>query len=134
MYDINSILEVVTGQLPEEGVNVLLIGGFAVNHYGYSRNTLDIDFMVKEMDQPIIRDVMVRNGFINRSEMDHVTFYQHPDGGMRIDFLSVDVRTFDKLMKNSELISLGEYSLRVPALCDLLAMKLFAITQGNAQR
>lgn len=97
MYSIENILEMVSVQLPEVGVEVLLIGGFAVNHYGYSRNTLDIDFMVKEDDQLVIRDVMLRNGFTNRSEMKNVIFFQHPDGGMRIDFLSVDTQTFNKL-------------------------------------
>jgi hypothetical protein len=33
--------------LPAAGVQCLLIGGFAVNHYGYTRNALDsLDFKV----------------------------------------------------------------------------------------
>jgi hypothetical protein len=45
MRTLNRILEIAAESLPAAGVDCLLIGGFAVNHYGYSRNTLDVDFM-----------------------------------------------------------------------------------------
>lgn len=34
--------------LNEQGVKFMVIGGFAVNHYGYSRNTNDIDVYIKD--------------------------------------------------------------------------------------
>jgi predicted nucleotidyltransferase len=37
--------------LNEEGVKFMVIGGFAVNHYGYSRNTADIDVYIKESEE-----------------------------------------------------------------------------------
>ena len=134
MYSVDHILRIVATELPAVGVEALLIGGFAVNHYGYSRNTLDIDFMVKEGDQRAVREVMTRNGFVNRSETDNVVFYGHPGGGLRVDLLSVDVATFDKLMQNAETVLIGESRLRVPSLRDLLAMKVFALAQSASAR
>jgi len=46
MTSLDAILSLTSRQLPEAGVNVVLIGGFAVNYYGYTRNTLDVDFMI----------------------------------------------------------------------------------------
>ena len=38
----NEILELAATTIPAAGIKCLLIGGFAVNHYGYTRNTLDM--------------------------------------------------------------------------------------------
>lgn len=37
--------------LNEQGVQFMVIGGFAVNHYGYSRNTSDIDVYIKDSEE-----------------------------------------------------------------------------------
>lgn len=50
MARIGEILETVAQLLDNKGIDALLIGGFAVNHYGYTRNTLDVDFMVAVND------------------------------------------------------------------------------------
>jgi predicted nucleotidyltransferase len=34
-----------------QGVKFMVIGGFAVNHYGYSRNTADIDVYIKDTNE-----------------------------------------------------------------------------------
>src|SRR5579871_310749 len=39
------------GCLNHAGVEYLLVGGFAVNHYGYHRSTEDIDFWIAVSDQ-----------------------------------------------------------------------------------
>lgn len=59
------ILQIVSRDLPAAGINCLLIGGFAVNHYGYTRNTLDIDFMVIADDEGRLRAIMKDHGLTN---------------------------------------------------------------------
>jgi hypothetical protein len=46
MRHLDTILALAARDLPAHGVDCLLIGGFAVNHHGYTRNTLDVDFMI----------------------------------------------------------------------------------------
>lgn len=52
------IFDVVGRQLPAAGVEFLVIGGHAVNHYGYSRATIDVDFMIASGDVATVRAVM----------------------------------------------------------------------------
>ena len=45
----NSVLRalgLISRELPAAGVESLLVGGMAVNHYGYTRSTLDVDLMI----------------------------------------------------------------------------------------
>jgi hypothetical protein len=54
---------VVAGRLDAQGVACVPIGGFAVNHYGYTRNTLDVDFTIAADDLATVRWAMVDAGF-----------------------------------------------------------------------
>jgi len=50
MEQIDYVFETVSRDLPKAGVEFLMIGGHAVNHYGYTRATLDVDFMIAAED------------------------------------------------------------------------------------
>jgi len=132
--NINCIFETVSKKISAAGIDVLLIGGFAVNHYGYTRNTLDVDFMIAAEDIGKVREVMLGAGFLNIEVMENVVFFQQPAGGLRVDFLKVDRETVRRLMKGAERATIGESVLQVPCLPDLIAMKLFAVAQGSKVR
>lgn len=128
------IFRVISKTLPEAGVDCLLIGGFAVNHYGYTRNTLDVDFMIVGSVSDVVRGIMRDHGFLNIDERDNVLFCSSPEGGPRIDFLKVDVGTLQKLQDNACEITMCGSNVRLPCLRDLIAMKIFALTQNTARR
>ena len=128
------VFNVVGSQLPKAGVEFLMIGGHAVNHYGYSRATLDVDFMIAASDASVVRSVMKEAGFTNISESDNVVFFHHPEVPFRVDFLQIDSDSMQKLMAGAQKIEYGGQSLRVPRLLDLIAMKLFALKCGSAKR
>ena len=128
------IFKIISETLPEAGVGCLLIGGFAVNHYGYTRNTLDVDFMIVGTDASAVGRMMHDAGFVNIDERDNVLFCSRSEGGPRIDFLKVDVETMRKLQGNAREITMYGFSLRLPCLHDLIAMKIFALTQNTARR
>ena len=130
----NDILELAATTLPAAGVNCLLIGGFAVNHYGYTRNTLDIDFMIAADQVDRICAIMQAAGFTNVSVLDNVIFFGRPGSTLRVDFLRVEPETLRKLDAHAVTVTLNGHTLRLPALHDLLAMKLFALTQAPEQR
>jgi len=134
MRALDDILRIVACAFPAAGVKALLVGGFAVNHYGYTRNTLDLDLMIAEGDEERVRRIMTEEGFTNRSETSNAIFYQHPDGGLRLDVLTVDETTMAALLANAQPAGLAGVTLAVPALRDVLAMKLFAVTQGHPAR
>ncbi len=42
-------------RLNEEGVKYILVGGFAMNYYGFPRATEDIDLLVDPSDENILK-------------------------------------------------------------------------------
>lgn len=124
----------VSGPLAAAGVECLLIGGFAVNHYGYSRSTLDVDFMVVADRLDDLRRIMVGEGFANVVVEDNVVFFSAPESSLRVDFLRVDSETMRALLDRSLWIEFHGHRIRVPALMDLLAMKLFALAHAADRR
>ncbi len=131
---LHDVFAVVTRRLPAAGVDFLLVGGFAVNHYGYVRATLDVDFMVAAGDSDAVHEVMVAAGFTNFARHNVVAFYSRPGDALRVDFLQVDPSTFRTMQQDAESVEVGGCVLRVPALRSVLAMKLFAATHGGPER
>lgn len=131
---INRVFEVVSQRLPESGIPFLMIGGHAVNHYGYTRATMDVDFMIAANDVPAVREVMKLAGFSNISEGDTVIFFSLPESPVRVDFLPVDLETMEQLLAGAVEVEYGGVRLKVPGLNDLIAMKLFALKSGNPRR
>lgn len=131
---IEYVFDVVSRQLPGAGVEFLMIGGHAVNHYGYSRATVDVDFMIVSHDVPAVRKVMMAAGFTNVSDSENVVFFGHPENPLRADFLKVDQDTMDQLLESAEEINYCGYRLKVTGVRDLIAMKLFAAARNPRKR
>ncbi len=135
MSEVDSTFDIICRKLPENGIDFLLIGGHAVNHYGYTRATQDIDFMIATHQTEKVRRIMKDAGFTNISVHDIVLFFNRPDEALRVDFLIVDKETMSTLLENSkEIVYLEKRRIKVPALKDLLAMKIFAIAGSQSQR
>lgn len=133
--EMDAAFEAVCSGLPSAGIDFLMVGGHAVNHYGYTRATQDIDFMITVDDSHKVREVMEEAGFSNMSSQDLVMFFNLPGTSLRIDFLKVDEKTMALLKKNSEEVEyFGGRRIKVPQLKDLIAMKLFALRTGSADR
>lgn len=134
MKNLDKILKIVSQKMPEAGIDCLLIGGFAVNHYGYTRNTLDVDFMIVAEQLDRVREIMSDAGFTNIEIRDNIAFFTAPEAGPRVDFLRVDSATMSKLLDNAVTISMRGNKVKVPSLKDLLAMKIFSFAQNTARR
>ncbi len=111
----------------------LLVGGYAVNAHGYSRKTFDIDFLIRQRDSNSWREVLSRMGYACVHEQ--ITFSQYaapdlPD----IDLMRVNDETFDRLFSGSEARQVLGLEVHVPALEDLIAMKLHAAKHAAPHR
>lgn len=111
-----------------------MIGGLAVNHYGYSRATADIDFMIAASETAVIRRSMTGCGFTNVDERENVIFFSQPGQPVRVDFLRVDNDTMIKLLADGETVEFQGRTVMVPSLLNLIAMKLFALKQSLDRR
>jgi hypothetical protein len=134
-FGVDKVMHVVTRLLPAAGIDAIMIGGHAVNHYGVSRATQDIDFMVAAADTDAVRWIMHAEGFTNVAEHETVIFFHQPGAALRVDFLKVDRETLDRLLAHAKTVEyFGGHGVRVPQLRDLLAMKLFSLSSGKVKR
>lgn len=81
-----------------------------------------------------VRRIMTERGFTNVSIHDNVAFFNDPASPLRVDFLRADRETMLKLLANAIRVNVHGYELRVPALRDLIAMKIFALSHDVARR
>jgi hypothetical protein len=133
--DIDDILDVVTRRLPAAGIACVMIGGHAVNHYGVTRATQDIDFMIASGDADAVRRIMYAAGFTNISAHETVMFFNRPGTPLRVDFLKTDQETVAHILAHAVSTPLpGGRVLVLPCLRDLLAMKVFALASGGPGR
>lgn len=112
----------------EEGLDLILIGGHAVNALGYERTTLDLDFMVVADKMENWKTTLENKGFQNSHKMDaFIQFISPYPDGLRVDLMFVDASTFSKIASASQQVPYGTTSVRVPCLLHLIALKLHAL-------
>ena len=130
MSPLHSILSTVVNVLNENKIAHVLIGGLVVNHYGYARNTTDVDFMMVVPDTNKIVSIMKNAGFTSYSVQPMVMYFQNPNDPVRIDFLRIDPDTLDKIIQSAESVDISGTSVKIPSLPNLLAMKLHSFGQS----
>jgi len=95
---------------------------------------LDVDFMIVAQQFEVVRQIMKRSGFTNIASNKNVAFFNAPGSPLRVDFLRVDGDTMHKLLGNAINANVYRYEIKVPALRDLIAMKIFALSQDVDRR
>jgi len=125
--------------LKKEKINYMVVGGYAVNFHGYSRNTVDIDLVIKFSLSNLKKiEKMLQNvGMISRLPIDAVAiykfrqeyiknrnliawnFYNENDPTEQVDILIThDVSDF-----KSENFRVGDLEVKVISKDDLIKMK-----------
>lgn len=116
-----------------EGITLLLAGGWAVCHHGYSRFTNDIDWICPRADEIRALEIMKSLGFEIAFEA-MATRFQHPEhiGLPPVDLLWVGPETFSILRETDQ--KTGRHgSIPVINFESLLAMKLHALKDDSTR-
>lgn len=113
----------------ESNLSFLVIGGHAVNAYGYSRFTKDLDILVCKANREDWINSLTNVGL--RLERDGGNFLQMSPGKFNwpLDLMLVPEETFLSMHKDSKLMKLGEHTLRIPSLEHLFALKFHVLKQ-----
>ena len=125
--------------LSSEKINYMIVGGYAVNFHGYSRNTVDIDLVIKFSLSNLkkVEILLEKMGMISRLPIDAVSvykfrdeyiknrnliawnFYNENDPTEQVDILIThDVSDF-----KSEKFCVGQQEFKVISKDDLIKMK-----------
>jgi predicted nucleotidyltransferase len=120
--------EIFSSIAEKAGIKCVLIGGFAVNYYNFTRQTVDIDFLLTEEDFRKIKKSLEDAGYKQDSADEVFAKFSGKDKLLfDIDFMFVDKETLSKILKSSKAIEIAGKQFIVPCLNDLIALKLHSI-------
>lgn len=125
-----NIFEQIAAAAEREGLAVLVIGGHAVNAYGYTRTTLDVDFLVAVESFPEWRAVFESAGYCWAGQTETFARLDPPvtdPPSLPVDVMLVSGMTFSKLYAERQLLDFGGTLLPVPKPLNLIALKLHAM-------
>ena len=113
----------------------MVIGGHAVNAYGISRQTVDLDLLVPLRNRAQWHALMLRIKDTATQDDDRFARYSPPDlAAWPIDFMFVDDPTFENLYSESNPSTIGVAETRTVSARHLLILKIHAMKQGQDQR
>lgn len=125
-----NLFERVAYAVEREGLSVLVIGGHAVNAYGYTRTTLDVDFLVAVESFCEWRAVFESAGYRWAGQTETFARMDPPatdPPSLPVDVMLVSSDTFSKLYAERQLLDFGGTRLPVPNPLNLMALKLHAM-------
>jgi Uncharacterised nucleotidyltransferase len=129
-----SVLQMLMEISAEHQIPVLVIGGHALQAYGVTRQTLDVDVLVSEAQAMAMDAALHHVGYSQVARSEIFARYRHPSMVLAdVDILYVDNETARKMSQQAQQSAVAETSCPVPALPHLLGMKLHAI-RTNPQR
>ena len=118
----------------EFAVPCVLIGGFAINFYKVTRNTLDVDFLITKEDFIKIRNALLIAGYAEEFATDAAVRFSNKIDALDIDFMIVDNRTREKIIKDGKIAEVVGEKLIIPSINHLIALKLHAIRNNQKNR
>ncbi len=135
VMNFETVLDRLSGESGKQGGGLLLVGGWALNAYGVSRQTLDIDFVCMPDALASLDSLLVSCGYSRVYRDEIFAKYRSPtDGLLDVDLLFVDKDTVGALLAESRVLEIGKAKFPVPSLNHLIAMKLHALKHNAPRR
>jgi predicted nucleotidyltransferase len=129
------LLESLNRFKEEQKLEFMVIGGHAVNAYGYSRTTLDLDILVPKPAIEIWKAHVLSLGFTVHYEASNFFQCTPPnESSWPLDFMLVTEETFAKLLKDAVGTTIQNVRVKVPSILHLIALKLHVLKQGLTHR
>jgi hypothetical protein len=130
-----SFFETIHEEAARQQLRFVVIGGLAVNHYGYTRETGDLDFLISKIDQARWLEMLLGFGYtIFQNGESFIQLSQPEDNAWPVDLMLVEEKTFAVIFhdrKDSNLYGINTF---VPSLEHLLALKLHALKNTRINR
>jgi len=129
------VLRTISLYSEAHNVKFIVIGGQAINYYGLSRQTGDLDIVVNASDRDWWSQTFARLKYSLGQNDQHFARYRHQELlGWPIDLMFVDPVTFDKLLRDALPATIGVADVRVISSRHLLLLKLHALRHYQEHR
>jgi hypothetical protein len=113
----------------------LVIGGHAVNLYGFARETADLDFLVCSEDRSSWMTLFADLGYHIFSEAPHfLQLASDKDAAWPVDLMFVQSATFQPMLEASRVVEFYGTASRIPTLEHLIALKLHVLKNTRPHR
>jgi hypothetical protein len=129
-----SIFGFLSSLFDRHEIQVVLVGGYALNANKVQRMTFDIDFLITAGDCAKIEPDLVKEGYSVFNRQDAFVQFKNEKPGFRdLDFLIGDEHTKKQLIAQGKKVSIAGKTFIVPSPQHLIAMKLHSMA-GNKKR
>ncbi len=129
-----SIFKFIAEIFKRNNIQVLLVGGYALNAYKVQRMTFDIDFITTAEGYARIQKDLAFAGYEVFHQSDAFVQLRGNQPGLRdLDFLLTDEQTISRLITDGTSTQIAGEIFKVPSPIHLIAMKLHSIS-SNSQR
>jgi len=133
--DYSSVFELMSELTEKQGVSCVLVGGFAINCYKVTRQTVDVDYLITKEEFDEIRPFLKKAGYHeNFTEEAFIRLNNKKAMFMDLDFVLVDKETLDQIIKSGKKIKIADYEFTIPSLRHIIALKLHAIKNDPKAR
>lgn len=130
-----SFLATIDQEAANKKLRYLVIGGLAVNFYGFSRDTSDLDFFISQNDRSEWMNLLEKFEYKNFHDGGSFIQYQAPDkNAWPVDLMLVQEKTFAPILEACVDADFFGVKSRVPSLEHLIALKLHALKNTRMQR
>jgi hypothetical protein len=129
--DFISSFSVLDEAQKQEGLKLLIVGGFAVNAHGFSRFTADLDCLIVTRDIGALEPLFSRAGFTRYPGSQVAAFFENPKAKpSTVDVLLVNENTFEKMWLGRVSAHFEGLDFFVPAIDHIFAMKFHSVKQN----
>lgn len=132
--DYSKAFHLVARASKKSAVPCVLIGGFAINFYKVTRNTLDVDFLTTKDDFEKIKSALIEAGYAKDFATDVTIRMSNKKEMLDVDFIIVDDATRSKILKDGKEVDVVGEMLIIPSVEHLIALKLHAIKNNPKNR
>jgi predicted nucleotidyltransferase len=130
-----NVLATIDQEAASRRLRYLIIGGLAVNQYGYSRDTSDLDFFISQNDRAEWMQLLAKFGYANFHDGGNFIQYQAPEkNAWPVDLMLVQEKTFAPIFAGSIDAEFFGVKTKVPLLEHLIALKLHALKNTRMHR
>jgi len=130
-----NLFETIDIETRKRQLQFLIIGGLAINQYGYSRETADLDLLVCSDDRAKWLELFAAFGYqIFNDGGPFVQFSPPEQNAWPVDLMLVQKKTFEPMGAASREVDFYGVSARIPSLEHLIALKLHALKNTRLHR
>ena len=129
------LFQQIASEAKKRDLQFLVIGGLAVNFYGYSRDTADLDLLISSKTHDQWKVLFLEMNYsLYREQGTFIQFSPPKEGIWPVDLMTVREPTFRPIFEFGKEVEMYEAKMLIPTLEHLIALKLHALKHSHLGR